>query len=194
MKIILTFWSALSLWACMQEKPAQTVNKSSVDTIQVVQKTTTNLKKDSATKRVMKKYGFQFAVPKTWKVDLNDFKAIDLKGNVKTITSSFVDTVTNARVQLVYHPNKAGVSLYKYYRKKNAELVKIAHQDAVKITRVLKTDGKGHPLQTPLVREKIILMTPDQSGSLEMILDVKQNDQKAFDTWQDFLQHITAIK
>ncbi len=179
----------------MQTKPVHTEAKQETRTIQTNEKAvpTIELSEKTETKSI-EKYGFKFEVPKTWQPDLTDFKAVDLQGKVKTLTTSFVDTLSGARIQLVYHPGKAGKTLYDYYRKQKTEKIKIAGQEAVKISKVLKIDGKGHALKTPLIREKIILMTPGQSGSLELILDAKQQDQKTHSLWQNFLQNMVALK
>ncbi len=146
---------------------------------------------------VTKKYGFQFSIPKYWVTKMEDFKSVDLKGQVKTIESFYVDNDTQSRIRLIYHPGKPGMTLYKYYSENTSvktQPILIAKQSAFKIDETLTHDGKGHLLPEPYIRHKIYVMSPNHKGLLEIVYDLPKNNTKAKSEFEHFVQQIKTVE
>ena len=145
----------------------------------------------------IKKYGFQFSIPNNWQTQMTDFKSTDLKGQVKIIETDYTDNDTQSRIKLVYHPEKFGMTLYKYYTENTSikkQKVTIAEQTAIMIDEQLTRDGKGHLLPEPYIRHKIYILSPNHKGLLEIVYDLPKNNIKAKEVFDHFIQHIQPVK
>ena len=141
-------------------------------------------------------YGFKFNIPQNWQKTVSNFKAVDLKGQVKTIETDYQIT-GNDMVRLVYHPGKSGVTLFNNYRnsrRKNLFQTNINKMPAVKLIEKIDRDGKGHLLSQPMTRTKIFVLDPRGKGSLEIVFDFKDRDKKAVTEFESFLKSLTPAK
>ena len=163
------------------------------------QKQTKNLavKKIEEPKNTVNKYGFKFNIPDNWQAQMTDFKSTDLKGQLKTIETDYADKNTKSRIKLVYHPDKFGMTLYKYYTENTSikkQKVTIAEQSAIMIDEPLTRDGKGHLLPEPYIRHKIFILSPNHKGLLEIVYDLPKNNIKTKNMFDHFIQHIQPVK
>lgn len=153
--------------------------------------------KTDESRKIVKKYGFQFSIPKNWENQETDLKAIDLKGQIKSIETSYVDANLQSCIKLIFHPDKAGLTLYNYYNENKSIKSKhfnIAGQSAIMIKEQLTRDGKGHILPKPLIRHKIYLLSPNHKGLLEIVYNLPKNNIKAKQAFEHFIQKIQPIK
>ncbi len=142
------------------------------------------------------KYNWRYTIPKDWQATLSDFKATDLKGEIKAIESDY-KLKDNAVVRIITHPGKPGILLFNTYynsRRKNLFQTNINQLPAVKLVEKIATDGKGHPLAQPTTRTKIILLHPDKKGSLEIVFDSYNQDKQARAEFETFLNSIKPAK
>jgi hypothetical protein len=187
MKIIVAlFLITISLASCVNAK--KTTDKQSQATENVA---TINHANN------LHKYGLAFTIPTSWKAITTNLKITNLKGQVKVIEDDY-QISNNSRVSLKYHPEaKGGEPLYDYYAKQpssNLSKISINGLPVVKIMDVLKRDGKGHVLTKPMLRERYYLLTPNKSGTLEIIFDTTTDDQKAQKAFENFIASIKPLK
>ena len=153
--------------------------------------------KTDESRKIVKKYGFQFIIPSNWENQETDLKAIDLKGQIKSIETSYVDVNIQSCIKLIFHPDKAGMTLYNYYNENKSIKSKhfnIAGQPAIMIDEQLTRDGKGHILPKPLIRHKIYVLSPNHKGLLEIVYNLPKNNIKAKQVFEHFIQKIRLIK
>lgn len=195
MKALMIFVLILSLNnSCGNTKTAgqqKTVQNQSPAT--VVSKTNDTSQKINKFGQNIIKYGFQFSIPDNWQAEMTDFKSTDLKGQVKTIETDYTDKTTQSRIKLIYHPDKFGMTLYKYYTENTSikkQKVTIAEQSAIMIDNQLTRDGKGHLLSEPYIRHKIYVLSPNHKGLLEIVYDLPKNNSQAKSIYEHFVQQI----
>lgn len=194
MKLLLFFTLTLSLnMTCGNTKQANRQEN--------IHKKTTNVEPRSDEKKsddqVVEKYGFRFYIPDNWALQTNDFETKNLKGEVKTIETNYVDEGTKSRIRLIFHPGNSGMTLYRYYSKDSSGKIqksKIGEHDALKIDEVLTRDGKGHVLLRPVMRHKIYMVAPGEQGVLEIVYDLPKDDAKAIEVYEMFVNRIEVAK
>ncbi len=193
MKLLLIFSLTLSLnISCGNTKPVnhqENVQKQKTKEVQVERHEPEN--------KPVEKYGFQFQIPEHWKLDLSDFDTKNLKGEVITENTVYLDNTSLSRINLIYHPGKYGRLLYSYYAKDTSgkmKKIKIGELDAMQTDEYLTRDGKGHLLKRPIVRHKIYMMAPGQKGALEIIYDLPKDNEKAGQVYMDFINSIKPVK
>ncbi len=163
----------------------------------VVSKKNDTDKKINESGQNIKKYGFQFNIPKNWQAQVTDFKSTDLQGQIKTIETDYTDKENQSRIKLVYHPDKAGMTLYNYYNENKSIKSKhfnIAGQPAIMTDEQLTRDGKGHILPKPFIRHKIYILSPNHEGLLEIVYDLPKNNIQAKEVFDYFIQKIQPVK
>lgn len=192
MKIPLIFTLILSLnWSCGNHKPASRQEALQKRMPEVVQKNGTQKTGNQS----IEKYGFRFQIPDNWQLQTNDIETKNLKGEVKTIETSYVDNTSGSHIRLVYHPGDSGMILYRYYSKDSkSKTVKIAGEDSVAIDETLTTDGKGHLLPEPVTRHKIYIPEGGQKGVLEIVYDLPANDANAARIYENFIKGIKPVE
>ncbi len=192
MKILSIFTLILSLnLSCGNHKPVSRQKDLQKKIHGVVQK---NDKQKTGNQSV-EKYGFRFQIPDNWQLQTNDFETKNLKGEVKTIETSYVDNTSGSHIRLVYHPGNSGETLYRYYSKDSkSKTVKIAGKDAVAIDETLTLDGKGHLLPEPVTRHKIYIPAGGQKGVLEIVYDLPANDTIAVGIYENFIKWIKPVE
>ncbi len=194
MKILLIFTLTLSLnLSCGNEKSVGRQDYQQQQATGIVK----NDRHADTGYQTVKKYGFQFQIPDNWQLQMNDFKTKNLKGDLKTIETSYVDNVNNSHIRLVYHPGNSGLTLYRYYADNNPEKTgktKIGQSDAIKRDEILTRDGKGHLLSKPVIRHKIYVVAPGQKGVLEIVYDLPKDDDKAGEVYNNFIKGIKSIE
>ncbi len=190
MKILLISALTLSLnLSCSNIKPASQQENLPKNTRKVVAKDTSH----NPDNQRFTKYGFVFQIPKHWQIQTNDFETKNIKGEVKSIETVYVDNKTQSHIRLLYHPGTAGSILYRYYSEELSEKTKkttIAQQNAIKFDEILTRDGKGHLLSKPVIRHKIYILSPVKKGVLEIVYDVPENDAKASQVYNNFMENI----
>jgi len=141
-------------------------------------------------------YGFTYTSPKDWVKTLSDFKAVDLKGQVKSIETDY-QIKNSGKLRLVYHPGKSGIILFNNYynsRRKNLYQININKMPAVKMMEKINRDGKGHLLTQPMMRTKIFVLHPGKKGSLEIVFDLTSKNKELLSEFKTFLKSLKPAK
>ncbi len=185
--ILLFFYSLLTLSCANTKNSKNSANHAALISID----------KNQNNSQTIKKYGFAFKIPNNWQIQLEDFKAKDLNGKIKSIKTIYQLSDKQGKVQIIYHPNKSGITLYNYYnqsKRKNLTHIKVNTIPAVKIINKLTVDGKGHNLKQPIIREKLYLLAPDNKGCLEIVVDYFEKNIKAPKVIDTFIHNITITQ
>jgi len=141
-------------------------------------------------------YGFTYTTPKDWVKTLSDFKAVNLKGQVKTIETDY-QINNSGKLRLIYHPGESGITLFNNYhnsRRKNLYQIDINKMPAVKLIEKINRDGKGHLLSQPMMRTKIFVLHPDKKGSLEIVFDMKSKNKQLLSDFKSFIKSLKPAK
>ena len=193
MKLLLIFSLTLSL-------NISCGNAKSINHQDNVQRQTTKkvlVERQEFENKPVEKYGFQFQIPEHWFLDLSDYQSKNLKGEVITENTVYLDNTNLSRINLIYHPGEYGQLLYNYHAKDTSGKIrrtKVGEYDAMQTDEYLTHDGKGHLLKRPMIRHKIYMMAPGQKGVLEIIYDLPKDNTKAEQDYKDFINSIKPVK
>jgi len=176
--ILLILFSLLT--ACKTNQPASPAEKAKTEEVKT---------------EAVELYGFRFWIPPGFVKTIDDIKAVDLKENIKSRETAFRDTLTGAEIHIIFHPEPYGKTLYDYYRsladKHKATITNIAGLPAVGLTENIVFNGKGLPLDEPLVRQKYYVLDA-ADNCLELVLNRgihKNETAKIFQQFIDKIQH-----
>ncbi len=136
------------------------------------------------------KYGLLFVMPETWKVEFENNKSVNLKGEIMTLETDYSDKIDHSRIRFVLHPGKRGTQIYNSKIKnlsQGGKFINIDGKQAIEKIEILHYDGKGHPLNPPTTRHKISILT--QQGEVDIIFDATNKDAE-----QKINQFITQLK
>ena len=185
---------AITLWAC--NSPKKTISGEKNEKIsQPVQKIDNTGNKNNTKNSIIQKYGLIFSKPKSWKTQFEDISSVNLKGEIMALETAYKDTMHNADIHLVFHPEKKGVALYNYQMKnlkKGGKLIKIDGKQAIEKTEILRYNGKGIPLNPPLIRHKINLLV--NNGEVEIIFTESEKDDTIYQEFISKLKTSTCNK
>ncbi len=144
-------------------------------------------------KKSVQIYGYNFLIPESYIKIIDDVKAEDLKGNIRSRETAYEDPSKKATIHIILRPAPYGKTTYDYYLKlsyeKKAVLTEISGIQAIRFVENIKTDGKGHPLSNPIIREKYFILNSDQS-CLEIDLNRYQNDMISAKMFKQFIKYI----
>ncbi len=152
---------------------------------------TTNNNTATNTKEIVftEKYGLKFVKPKTWKPVDEDIKSVNLKGEIMSVETTFVDLQNNATISLKLHPGQRGVNIYESFKNDaNSEFksVQVGSGQGLQKTAHLKTNGKGKSLNTPITR--IITSILVSEGEVTITFDAET--ENAVNSFNNFLSSI----
>lgn len=141
-------------------------------------------------------YGFRFVIPKSYHKITDDVSATDLHGNIRSRETAYKDSLTGAEIHIILHPEPYGKTLYDYYseltEKQKATTTNIAGLPAVKQTEKILLNGKGHPLDKPVIRQKYFVL--DQGNNcLELVFNQTKDDEKIDIEFQKFIREIRKL-
>ena len=198
MKLLLIFSLTLSLnFSCGNTKPVQHQENVQQENVQKPTSKEVTAEQQEPENKPVEKYGFQFQIPEHWKLDLSDFDTKDLKEEVKSKKTVYLDFTSLSSISLIYHPGRYGRLLYNYYSKDTSgktKKIKIGELDAIQTDEFLTRDGKGHLLKRPRIRHKIYMMAPGEKGVLEVVYDLPKDNEKAGQVYKDFINSIKPVK
>ncbi len=189
MKIILNILILLSVFNCNSQLDSVKISKENSPSKSI------SIHRDSVQKKYknkIKKYGFLFVIPPSFKLVSEDLKAIDISKNVKSIETDWSDPENQIDIHLIFHPETAGQTLYEYYLKEKKGIKKrsISNYDALEISEILHKNGKGKKIKP---RKKIQIFIKKKDGVLEIIYDFPLHNTKAMDIWKNFLNNIKSL-
>lgn len=135
------------------------------------------------------KYGITYTIPKNWKKISDDFKAIDLKGEIKSIQTDYIDESDKSNISIIYHPGDNGKKIYDFKIKTfddNSQYITISGKKVIKKIEKLNFDGKGHAINPPKNKTTISILST--KGEIEIILN--SNSYTAENTFDKFISTI----
>ena len=139
-------------------------------------------------------YGYNFILPEGFVKIIDDVQNADLKGNIRSRETAFKDSNSGVKFHVIWHPAPYGKTLYDYYHsllsENKASLTGIAGLPAVHYTEELSTDGKGHALEVPYVRDKYFVLD-NENACLELVSERQKNDKTAHNAFQQLIKNIS---
>lgn len=174
------------------KKHNSNLKSSEVPNIEVKTKNTES--NSNLTKNIIK-YGITYNLNEQWKLINDDNKTIDLKGNTKTIETSYTNVNNNSKLYIINHNNKNGNKIYKSRKKEvNGETVKIlnvSNREAVITTKLLDKNGKGKIIK-PSIKKIIVSFINDEGFLVEIKISINSENKEQITN--DFLDFISTIK
>jgi hypothetical protein len=151
-----------------------TTQKTVVNTLQ---NTKTEVAIDTNKVVFTKKYGLKFVKPETWELIDEDIQSVNLKGEIMSLETKYIDLQNNLEISLKLHPGQRGKSLYKYYKNdlnSRFKVISIDNKEGLQKTELLNTDGKGKTLEIPITR--IITNVLVSDGETEIVINAKNKN------------------
>ncbi|MBS1684472.1 MAG: hypothetical protein JSS76_06950 [Bacteroidetes bacterium] len=137
---------------------------------------------------VNSKYGYSFEYPDSWAYSGVDAESVDLQGRIIVIQSTFVDTVSNTKLEVSYHLSPWGIEYYKsvtarydsgrdWYAHDRRQL-QIAGNNALEAITTIDIGASGIKLNPPLSLTVVDVLDKKQVGEIEMQLVTPQPNSK----------------
>lgn len=142
-------------------------------------------------------YGFKFSIPKNWHTIEKNVQSIDLNGKIISSSYKFSNVNKTFSVSIVAHPGKNGIELFNYYKTNpvntSQKEITIDNRLAIRISKVLKKDGKGHTIVAQR-RDKILVLSSNNKACIEIVIDAKKGDQNSFNDFNKFINSVKILQ
>ena len=136
------------------------------------------------------KYGLIFVKPEHWKTNFEDNKSVNLKGEIMVLETDYSNTENNSKIRLKLHPNSdIAKQIYNSKLEKikhGAKFVNFGNKQGIEVTETIHYDGKGHPINPPVTRKIISILT--SQGEVDIVFDITKN--QALREYQNFLSQL----